>query len=74
MIAPSPIFTPGMTMLSRPIHTSLPMIVSPLCGSCAMCGGVFSVQVPPKTLNGYVVALLMRWFAGPIINFVPDTI
>ena len=33
-----------------------------------------SVQAPPKTLNGYVVALLMRWFAGPMINFVPDAI
>lgn len=31
-----------------------------LRGSCAMCGGVFSVHAPPKTLNGYVVALLMR--------------
>ena len=74
MIAPSTIFTPGMMMLSRPIHTSFPMTVSPLRGSCAMCGGVFSVQAPPKTLNGYVVALLMRWFAGPMINFVPDAI
>jgi hypothetical protein len=48
-----------MMMLSRPIHTSFPMIVSPLRGSYAMCGGVFSAQAPPKTLNGYVVALLM---------------
>lgn len=74
MIAPSPIFTPGMMMLSRPIHTSFPMIVSPLCGSCAMYGRVFSVHALPKTLKGYVVALLMRWFAEPMMNFVPDAI
>ena len=74
MIAPSPIFIPGIMMLSRPIHTSFPMIVSPLRGSCTICGGVFSVQAPPKTLKGYVVALLMRWFAGLMMNFVPDAI
>lgn len=33
-----------------------------------MCGGVFSVQALPKTLKGHVVALLMRWFAGPMMN------
>ena len=33
-----------------------------------MCGGVFSIRAPPKTLKGYVAALLMRWFAGSMMN------
>ena len=33
-----------------------------------MRGGVFSIRAPPKTLKGYVAALLMRWFAGPMMN------
>ena len=37
-------------MLSRPIHTSFPMIVSPLCGSYAMYGRVFFVHAPPNLL------------------------
>lgn len=39
-----------------------------------MCGGVSSVKAPPNTLKGYVVALHSLWFAGSMINFVPEAI
>ena len=32
--------------------SELPTTISPLRGSCAIWGGVFSVQAPPKTLKG----------------------
>lgn len=35
-----------------------------------MCGGVSSVN----TLKGCVVALYSLWFAGSMINFVPEAI
>ena len=52
IMAPLPIFTPGIMTLSRPIQTSLPMTVSPLKGSWAMWGGTASSQAPPKTAKG----------------------
>ena len=72
--APSPICTPGRMTLSRPIHTSLPTTISPLNGSWPRCGGAFSAHAPPNTAKVYVVTLLRRWFAAPMINFTPEAI
>lgn len=52
IMAPSPIFMPGITVHMRPNHTSLPTTVSPLRGSWAMCGGTRCARRPPNTANG----------------------
>ena len=46
IIAPSPIFTPGMIVTFCPIHTSLPITVPPLKGNYSILGVTFSQPSP----------------------------
>ena len=59
IMAPSPSFTPCMINTWKPIHTSLPMMVSPLYGSSPEAGRATS-QPLPKMKNGKVDMPLKR--------------
>lgn len=47
IMAPSPICTPGIIVTFCPIHTSLPMTVSPLSGNSSITGVIAPPQSPP---------------------------
>ena len=67
----SSLATPGMMTASRPIHTSLPITVSPREGTRGRNSAVFSNHVPPKMKNGKAVEPSCGWLADDMMNCAP---
>ena len=76
IIAPSPIVTPASIIDSYPIHTSLPIIISPLLSYAFEIDltSVLSSHSSKKIGKGYVERLFMAWFAALNINLAPQAI